>query len=149
MTTKHLARNLAVAVSLAVGATATLLPTTAHAADNNMSKAYGCACMHNTKLAGTVKYRYRWGDGEWKKVSLAKGQTDTVCWRYKDAPKSPELEFQLDVDMTGGTKWETFSIARSQSTAVSCSAVPDKAHYHMGYVANSDKKKIQIYGGKN
>jgi hypothetical protein len=140
--------RLAVAVSLALGTAALMLPATSQA-QNNMAKGYGCACLHNSKVSGTVKYRYRWGDREWKSNSLAQGRSDTVCWRYKDAPKSPELEFQLDVDMTGGTKWETFSIPRVQTSDVSCSSVGSKGQYHMGYVANSNKKKIQIYGGKS
>jgi len=146
MTRRNRARNLAVA--LALGTSAILLPVGAFA-QNNTTKPYGCACLHNSKVEGTIKYRYRWGDRDWKSVSLAKGKTETMCWRYKDAPKSPELEFQLDVDMTGKTNWQTFSIPRSQSTDVACAAVPEKAHYHVGYVANSDRKKIQIYPGKS
>ena len=77
------------------------------------------------------------------------GLQPRVCWTYKDAPKFPELEFQLDVDLTGGTKWQTFSIPRAQSTSVACGAVPSTAHYHFGCVANSNKKKIQVYPGKS
>lgn len=115
----------------------------------NTTKPYGCACLHNSKVDLTVKYRYRWGDRPWKTSTLKKGQTDTVCWTYKDAPKSPELEFQLDVDLTSGNKWETFSIPRSQSSSVACNAVPTAGHYHFGYVKDSNKKKIQVYGGKS
>jgi hypothetical protein len=111
------------------------------------SAPYGCACLHNSKVATTINYRYRWGNGEWKKVSLPQGRNETMCWTYKDAPKSPELLFQLDVDMTSNAKWETFSIKRAQAKAVACSAT--SAHYHVGYVANSNKKKIQIYNGKD
>ena len=71
-----------------------------------------------------------------------------MCWTYKDAPKSPELEFQLDVDMTSAAKFETFSIKRVQAKERSCAAIPAAGHYHTGYVANSHNKKIQIYAGK-
>lgn len=113
------------------------------------TKSYGCACLHNSKVDMTVKYRDRWGDRAWKSSTLTKGQTDTVCWTYKDAAKSPELEFQLDVDLSGNTKWETFSIPRAQSSAVACKAVPASAHYHFGYAKGSNRKKIQVYGGKS
>ena len=136
----------AAVAAAALGAVAVALPGEA-TAQQNATKPYGCACLHNNKVDMTVKYRYRWGDRAWKGSTLAKGQTDTVCWTYKDAPKSPELEFQLDVDLTGNTKWETFSIPRAQSSAVACKAVPANAHYHFGYVKNSNRKKIQVYGG--
>ncbi len=112
------------------------------------SAPYGCACLHNSKVATTINYRFRWGDRDWKKASLAQGKVQWMCWSYKDAPKSPELQFQLDVDMTSTANWQTFSIARAQSKEQSCGAIPASAHYHVGYVANSNKKKIQIYGGK-
>ena len=146
MITKHgRTRAIPLAVTALLGAAGILLSAESLAAD----KAFGCACLHNSKTEGTINYRFRWGDREWKSVSLGKGKSETMCWAYKDAPKSPELEFQLDVDMTSGKKWETFSIPRGQSASVSCSAVPSQAHYHVGYVANSNKKKIQIYPGKS
>jgi hypothetical protein len=113
------------------------------------SKPYGCACLHNTKVDGKINYRYKWGDKDWKVVSLQKGTNQTMCWSYKDAPKSPELTFQLDSDMTSAKNWQTFTVARGQSTDVSCSSVPGMAHYHVGYVKDSDKKKIMIYPGKS
>jgi len=138
--------SAAVLAAATLGVMAVALPSESVA--QNPTKPYGCACLHNSKVDMKVKYRYRWGDKAWKASTLAKGQTDTVCWTYKDAPKSPELEFQLDVDLSGNTRWETFSIARAQSAAVACKAVPDSAHYHFGYVKDSNRKKIQVYGGK-
>jgi hypothetical protein len=138
-------RVIPLAMATLLGAAGLLLSAEGLAAD----KAFGCACLHNSKTDGTINYRFRWGDREWKSVALGKGKSETMCWAYKDAPKSPELEFQLDVDMTSGKKWETFSIPRGQSSSVSCSAVPSAAHYHVGYVANTNKKKIQIYPGKS
>jgi hypothetical protein len=137
-------RAIPIAMTALLGAAGILL-----SAESLAEKPYGCACLHNSKTEGTINYRFRWGTGEWKSVGLGKGKSETMCWAYKDAPKSPELEFQLDVDMTSGKKWETFSIPRGQSSSVSCSAVPSSAHYHVGYVANSNKKKIQIYPGKS
>jgi hypothetical protein len=151
MITKHKRIGGLVAATIAaagLGAVTLAVPGEA-IAQQNATKPYGCACLHNSKVDLKVSYRYRWGDKPWKTSSLTKGQTDTVCWTYKDAPKSPELEFQLDTDLTGKTNWETFSIPRAQSTAVQCKAVPDQAHYHFGYVKDSNKKKIQVYPGKS
>ena len=127
------------------GSAALLLPMASAA----QTAPYGCACLHNNKVSSPISYRFKWGSGEWKTVKLAPGGAEWMCWTYKDAPKSPELLFQLDVDMTSGAKWETFSIKRVQSKEKSCSAIPAAGHYHVGYVAKSDKKKIQIYGGKS
>jgi len=111
-------------------------------------KAFGCACLHNSKTTATINYRFRWGDREWKSVSLGQGKSETMCWAYKDAPKSPELTFQLDTDMSSGKDWKTFSVPRGQSSDVNCSSVPAMAHYHVGYVKDSNKKKLMIYNGK-
>lgn len=128
-----------------LGAIASLHATEA-AAQGNAANTHGCSCLHNN-TASTIHYRFRWGDRDWKKVSLSAGGAEYMCWAYKDAPKSPELQFQLDVDMTSGKKWETFDIPRVQTKAASCAATGPSGHYHVGYVANSNKKKIQIYNG--
>ena len=130
------------ACAAAAAAVALLQPTDAAA-----EAAYGCACLHNN-IKSTVNYRFRWGERDWKQVSLPAGGAEYMCWAYKDAPKSPELQFQLDVDMTSAAKWERFDVPRSQAKAASCSATPEKAHYHVGYVKNSGNKKIQIYNGR-
>jgi hypothetical protein len=129
----------------ALAATAALFLPAESAAQ---SAPYGCACLHNNKVSSAISYRFKWGTGDWKVVKLNPGGSEWMCWTYKDAPKSPELLFQLDVDMTKGAKWETFSIKRAQAKEKSCGAIPAAGHYHVGYVAKSDKKKIQIYGGK-
>lgn len=113
----------------------------------NTTAPYGCACLHNNTQAG-IKYRYKWGEGEWKGVSMQPKGAQWMCWRYKDSPKSPELLFQLDVDLTASTKWETFSIKRAQSRETGCAFIPRQAHYHVGYVAGTDKKEVQIFPGK-
>ncbi len=125
-----------------LGAAALALPGESLAAEP-----YGCACLHNN-LGSKVNYRFKWGSGDWKNVSLNPGGAEWMCWTYKDSPKSPELEFQLDVDMTSAAKFETFSIKRVHAKDKSCAAIPAAGHYHTGYVANSNKKMIQIYGGK-
>lgn len=143
MTTKTRVRTLHLAVAsglLAFAFSGDLL-----AAD----KGYGCACLHNSKVDGTINYRYKWGNNDWKVASLNKGTNQTMCWAYKDAPKSPELTFQLDSDMTKGKSWETFTVKRGQSSDVNCNSVPGMAHYHVGYVKDSHKKKIMIFPGKS
>ena len=140
----QLVRTLVLA-ALGISAVALSAPSLAQ----STSKPYGCACLHNSKVDGKINYRYRWGDKEWKVLSLNKGSNQTMCWSYKDAPKSPELQFQLDTDMTAGKEWKTFSVPRGQSSDVQCSSVPEKFHYHVGYVKDSNKKKIQIYNGRS
>ena len=110
---------------------------------------YGCACLHNNKVSGTINYRFKWGSGAWKNVSMPAGGAHWMCWAYKDGPRSPELLFELDADMTSGTDWKTFSIKRAQSKEQNCNAIPAAAHYHVGYVEGTNKKKIRIFDGKS
>lgn len=118
------------------------------ASAQNTALPYGCACLHN-RTPVNVNFRYRWGDSEWRDRRLETGMNYVMCWRYKDAPKSPELLFQLDIDLTPTVRWETFSIKRAQSRDTQCSAVPEVAHYHVGYVGGSNRKAIGIYPGRN
>ena len=48
----------------------------AASAQNN---SYGCACFHN-KTGVNINYRYKWGDGDWKRVSLPAAYEQTLCW---------------------------------------------------------------------
>lgn len=148
MTTKQTGTRQLVAVSAALAALAGVAAMV-QSGEALAAEPYGCACLHNTKVDAAINYRFKWGNGAWKAVALPKGNAHWMCWAYKDAPKSPELLFQLDVDMTAAAKWETFTIKRAQSKDQSCAAIPASAHFHVGYVANSNKKKIQIYGGKS
>ena len=132
-------------VAALAGSAALLLPAVSAAE----TAPYGCACLHNNKVGSPINYRFKWGTGDWKTIKLGAGSSEWMCWTYKDAPKSPELLFQLDVDMTSNAKWETFSIKRVQAKDKSCSAIGPAGHYHVGYVAGSNKKKIQIFGGKS
>ncbi|APV51009.1 hypothetical protein BWI17_15735 [Betaproteobacteria bacterium GR16-43] len=140
MIKKHGVRLFAVAL---IGAAGMIQSGGAVAAEG-----YGCACLHNN-IQSTIKYRFRWGDRDWRPVTLAPGAAEYMCWAYKDAPKSPELQFQLDTDLSSEAVWKTFSIKRAQSKEASCSATPKSAHYHVGYLDGSHKKKIRIFDGKS
>src|SRR5207244_1687631 len=84
------------------------MPTTAQS-----QTTHGCACVHN-KTNATINYRYKWGDGQWQSVKLPNNNRQWICWKYADAKKSPDLTFQLDVDMTKGSAWTTYAIDRVQ-----------------------------------
>ncbi len=85
---------------------------------------HGCACIPNNTKA-TISYRYKWGEQQWQNFKLQPNYQNWICWKYADAAKSsPALSFQLDVDMTKGNAWTTFSLPRMQSTAATCQATP-------------------------
>lgn len=64
---------------------------------------HGCACLHNQTQA-QISYRYKWGEGEWKTMQLKPGYNNWICWQYQNGQKSsPNLLFQLDVDMSKGS----------------------------------------------
>lgn len=117
MKTKHGTGRLLGGVSVAAWLAASAgVAGVAQSGDSQarQSAPYGCACLHNNKVNTTIKFRYRWGERDWNNVSLAPGRAQWMCWTYRDAPKSPELLFQLDVDMTDRANWQTFAIKRAQ-----------------------------------
>ena len=74
---------------------------------------HGCACIHN-KTNTTISYRYKWGDGQWQNFKLQPANQTWICWKYDTVQKSsPNLSFQLDVDMSIGSAWTTYAAARA------------------------------------
>ena len=105
---------------------------------------YGCGCLHNN-TQHTVKFRYKWGDGEWKNDYLRSGNQQTLCWRYEQGSTvSPTLAFQLDVDLTAGSAWTTFNLPRVQSRTNSCEAVSRQYHYDISYRPNTNRQFLQM-----
>jgi hypothetical protein len=105
---------------------------------------HGCACLHNMTPV-PISYRYKWGEGEWKTMKLEAGYQNWICWKYDNAQKSsPNLLFQLDVDMSKGSAWTTYAIARVQTVGASCSAVGQGGHYNVSYRPNTNNSFIQI-----
>ncbi len=105
---------------------------------------HGCACVHN-RTESTVNFRYKWGDGDWRNVTAKPNFKNWICWRYGDAQKkSPNLTFQLDVDMSASTAWTTYAIARVQTVRAHCDAVGKGGHYNIRYRPNTNNAFIQI-----
>ncbi len=105
---------------------------------------HGCACLHN-ETPVPISYRYKWGDGEWQTRQLQKGYQTAICWPYKDAQKSsPNLLFQLDVDMSKGSAWTTYAIARVQTAGNACGNVGGGGHYNVSYRPNTNNTFIHI-----
>ena len=75
------------------------------------SALFGCACLHNN-TQHTMKFRYKWSDGEWTNDYLRSGNHETLYWRYAaGSTASPNLTFQIDVDLSGGVAWTTYARA--------------------------------------
>jgi hypothetical protein len=105
---------------------------------------HGCACFNN-KTESTISFRYKWGDGEWQNVQMKPKFRNWICWTYADAQKSsPNLTFQLDVDMTKGSAWTTYAIARVQTADAHCNAVGKGGHYNVSYRPNTNNAFIQV-----
>ena len=105
---------------------------------------FGCACLHNdTKVV--VKFRYKWGDGQWTSDYLRAGYQETLCWRYTGgSASSPPLGFQIDVDLTNGAAWTTYNLPRGQSQTNKCDAVPRQFHYDISYRPNTNNQFVQM-----
>ncbi len=107
-------------------------------------KTHGCACIHNGTTA-TVNFRYKWGEGQWHTVNLQPHFEDAICWNYDNAQKSsPNLTFQLDVDMTKGSAWTAYAIARVQTAGAQCNVVGKGGHYDISYRPNTNNALIQV-----
>lgn len=105
---------------------------------------HGCACLHNQTQA-QISYRYKWGDGEWKTTSLRPGYQTALCWQYANAQRSsPDLVFELDVDMSKGSAWTKYAIARVQTAGNSCAQVGNGGHYNVSYRPNTNNTFIHI-----
>lgn len=105
---------------------------------------HGCACLHN-QTPVPISYRYKWGEGEWKTMKLQAGYKNWICWQYQNAQKSsPNLLFQLDVDMSKGSAWTTYTIARVQTVGASCDAVGVGGHYNVSYRPNTNNGFIHV-----
>ena len=105
---------------------------------------HGCACLHNQTQA-QISYRYKWGDGEWKTTSLRPGYQTALCWQYANAQRSSHaLVFELDVDMSKGSAWTKYAIARVQTAGNSCAQVGNGGHYNVSYRPNTNNGFIHI-----
>ena len=107
-------------------------------------RTHGCACLHN-QTPVPISYRYKWGEGEWKTMKLQAGYMNWMCWKYQTAQKSsPNLLFELDVDMTKGSAWTTYAIERVPTVGASCDAVGAGGHYNVSYRPNTNNTFIQV-----
>lgn len=105
---------------------------------------HGCACIHN-KTKANAGYRYRWGDGEWRNVKLQPGYQNWICWQYDNPQKnSPNLTFQIDVDVTGGQAWTAYNLTRVQTVGAHCNNVGKGGHYDIGYRPNTNNTFLQV-----
>ena len=125
----------AVAAAMAVGC---VLPAA------GQDTTHGCACFHN-KTKATISYRYKWADGQWQNYKLEPNHQNWICWKYDSPQKSsPNLTFQLDVDMSKGSAWTTYAITRVQAKAAHCNAVDPGGHYDISYRPNTNNTFIQV-----
>ncbi len=119
------------------------LVVAAEAAPAAAQAPFGCACLHNN-TKGIVSFRYKWGDAQWKNDTLRAGYQETLCWRYADRATSPNLTFQIDVDLTKGAAWTTFNLPRVQAQSTKCESVAKQYHYDISYRPNTNGQFLQM-----
>ncbi len=101
--------------------------------------------MHN-ETGQPISFRYKFGVGTWKNVKLQAGFNDAICWKYGSGTRaSPDLRFELDVDMTKGKAWRVYSLTRVQTPGDTCKAVPSNGHYTIKYRPGTNKQFIRVY----
>lgn len=75
---------------------------------------YGVAHIKNESVAVATTY-YKWGNGPWKKVVIAKGQSMAFAYAYDGNSKvSPTLYVRIDTD-TDGVKYVEHTLTRGGS----------------------------------
>ena len=67
-----------------------------------------------------------------------------MCWKYGSAKTSPDLTFQLDIDLAAGSAWTVYEIARVPTTREHCDAVGKGGHYNISYRPNTNNAFIQV-----
>lgn len=109
------------------------------------AQTHGCACVHN-ETGRQVNFRYHFGTGNWKVVNLQAGYNDAICWRYADGTRSsPQLQFEIDVDMSKGNAWTVYNLIRVQTNGSTCSVVPRNAQYAIRFRPNTNNQFVQVY----
>jgi hypothetical protein len=106
--------------------------------------AWGCSCVHNT-TGRQINFRYRFGNDPWKIVHLQAGWNDAICWNYGNGPHtSPPLLFQIDVDLTAGNAWTTYTLVRWQSQGNTCNFVPPGGHYDIAFRPGTNNQFVRV-----
>jgi len=109
------------------------------------ANSHGCSCVHN-EVGQPVNFRYKFGNGAWRNVKLQAGFNDAICWKYSGGTHiSPELRFELDIDMTKGKAWTVYALTRVQTPGHTCKVVPANGHYTIKHRPNTNKQFISIY----
>ncbi|MBM3645235.1 MAG: hypothetical protein FJX02_12945 [Alphaproteobacteria bacterium] len=131
-------------IAIAAASLAFTLPLVPFEALAQNANTHGCACLHN-RTGQQINYRYKWGEAEWQTRALQPGYRSWMCWRYADNSRSsPQLLFQLDVDMSSGTAWTTYNITRVQSPAAHCDSIPSNGHFDVSYRPGTNNAFIHV-----
>jgi hypothetical protein len=130
-------RTLVVALWVLAGAV--VAPGAARADDNR----FAVATIRNDTKDVTIHFEYRWGNGEWKKVTgLKPGQSEWVSYTLDAAGKAPKLQMRINeavgnaqtVDKVFDLKWK---------------AAPDKGvkfgHQYSIQRDKSDNDYVSVY----
>src|SRR5262245_34294712 len=104
---------------------------------------HGCSCVHN-EIRQSINFRDKFSEGDWKKVNLKPGWEDAICWKYSATHSSPELRFELDVDMTKGDAWTVYRLTRVQTPGSTCNVVPSNGHYAIKYRPGTNNQFIEV-----
>lgn len=100
--------------------------------------------LHN-KTNISINYRYKWANGQWQNITLRPGYEDALCWHYAAGNhSSPDMAFELDVDMSKGKAWTFYDIGRVQSPKSACDAVGQNGHYDIDFRPNTNHNLIEV-----
>ena len=107
---RRLSIPLAVVAALAAAAGA---PSQARADGDR----YAAVTIVNNTASVRIHYRYRWGNGEWKDVTLLPGEGAHDSWEYnyEDEHHSPPFEIQFQTGIGYFESFKTMELERQGS----------------------------------
>jgi hypothetical protein len=85
-------------------------------------KPYDLVCLVN-QTDWPINYSYKWGDGEWKPVSVSANGYRYHSWRYAAGSQvSPNFQVSFDADFTDGTDYKLYNLKRYPVPDKTCQA---------------------------
>ena len=85
------------------------------------------------------------GEASRQNITLRPGYEEALCWHYAGGNhSSPDMTFELDVDMSKGKPWTFYDIARVQSANNVCEAIGQNEHYDIDFRPNTNRSFIEV-----
>lgn len=94
--------------------------TSTPAQSSPSSTPYAVVCLVNNTNR-EINYSYRWGEDEWKSISVSANSNRYHSWTYASgAQSSPDFRVRFDADFTSSTDYKVYLLKRYRNSQKSC-----------------------------